>query len=93
MAGDESTGPFEFLTERRKRVRRPPRILVLGHDATRQGAPLVHLRLLEWLRTPSDMEFELVLHRKIRTFIEMTENTLRIQIWTAIPAATLFTVS
>ncbi len=38
------------------------RLLVVGHDAGRQGAPIVLLHLLTWLRDHSGFELELVLH-------------------------------
>jgi hypothetical protein len=38
------------------------RILFIGHDATRSGAPFVLLHLLRWLRKNApDLEFELLL--------------------------------
>jgi glycosyltransferase involved in cell wall biosynthesis len=40
-----------------------PRILVLGHDAAQQGAPVVLLRLLEWLHKTTRCDFELAFHQ------------------------------
>lgn len=38
-----------------------PRVLVVGHEAARQGAPIVLLHLLEWLRDQDALDFDLVL--------------------------------
>lgn len=36
---------------------RPTRVLFVGHDATRTGAPMSLLRVTRWLREHSDLEF------------------------------------
>jgi glycosyltransferase involved in cell wall biosynthesis len=39
----------------------PPRILFVGHDATRSGAPMMLLHLLRWLRRNTDWAISLAL--------------------------------
>ena len=38
-----------------------PKILFLGHDASRTGAPIVLLHLLRWLKANSNISFEILL--------------------------------
>jgi glycosyltransferase involved in cell wall biosynthesis len=38
------------------------RVLAVGHDAGRQGAPRVMLDMLDWFRGNSDLRFEVILH-------------------------------
>lgn len=40
-----------------------PRVLFIGHDATRTGAPIVLLDILRWLKTHSRLDFALLLGR------------------------------
>ena len=39
------------------------KVLFVGHEATRTGAPLVLLHFLRWLRRNSDLEFEVLLRQ------------------------------
>ena len=41
----------------------PHKVLFIGHDATRTGAPLVLLHFLRWLRQNSAVEFEILLRQ------------------------------
>ena len=38
-----------------------PRVLVVGHEAARQGAPIVLLHLLEWLNEQGAFDVDVVL--------------------------------
>lgn len=44
-------------------MKRRDLVLVLCHDAGLQGAPVVLMRFLKWLRSHSDLKFELVVHQ------------------------------
>src|ERR1700704_1052659 len=37
------------------------RVLFIGHEATRTGAPLMLLHLLRWLRDNTDIDFDLLI--------------------------------
>jgi glycosyltransferase involved in cell wall biosynthesis len=39
------------------------RVLFVGHEATRTGAPIMLLHLLRWLRASTDLDFDLLLPR------------------------------
>ena len=39
------------------------RVLFIGHEATRTGAPLMLLHLLRWLRDNTDIDFDLLIRR------------------------------
>ncbi len=39
------------------------KVLFIGHDASRTGAPLLLLHFLKWLRQETRFEFELLLQR------------------------------
>src|SRR4051812_6686557 len=42
-------------------MRRRERVLFVGHEASRTGAPIMLLHLLRWLRANTDIDFDLVL--------------------------------
>jgi glycosyltransferase involved in cell wall biosynthesis len=44
-------------------VRTVPKILFIGHDAGRTGAPFVLLHLLRWLKSNTDVPFEILLRQ------------------------------
>ncbi len=50
-----------MLTPRRGQA--PRRVLFVGHEASRTGAPIMLLHLLRWLREHTDIDFDLLLRR------------------------------
>jgi glycosyltransferase involved in cell wall biosynthesis len=44
-------------------VTNTPKVLFLGHEATRTGAPILMLQLLAWLKSNCDVQFEILLKK------------------------------
>ena len=56
------TGPEKNANmSRRLVIKEKDRILFVGHDASRTGAPIVLLQLLRWLKTNTDLHFGVLL--------------------------------